>query len=70
MGAFAAQRLAPRSSVLVVVPSLNLLTQMIGSWRAASRGGEVRAVCSPVQDELPVGVTASTNGLMAASWIT
>ncbi|MGW4651504.1 Helicase associated domain protein [Kitasatospora sp. NPDC004289] len=69
VGAFAAQRLAPRGVVLVVVPTLNLLTQMIGSWRAAGRAGEMRAVCSLVQDELPVGVTASTNGLMVASWI-
>ncbi|GAA2999981.1 DEAD/DEAH box helicase [Kitasatospora albolonga] len=29
----------------------------------------MRAVCSLVQDELPVGVQASTNGLLVASWI-
>ncbi|WP_051811559.1 DEAD/DEAH box helicase [Kitasatospora sp. MBT63] len=69
VGAFAAQRLAPRGVVLVVVPTLNLLTQMIGSWLAAGRSGEMRAVCSLVQDELPVGVQASTNGLLVASWI-
>ncbi|MFI5534464.1 Helicase associated domain protein [Kitasatospora sp. NPDC051853] len=69
VGAFAAQRLAPRGVVLVVVPTLNLLTQMIGSWRAAGRSGEMRAVCSLVQDELPSGVTASTNGLVIGSWI-
>ncbi|MGW4651513.1 Helicase associated domain protein [Kitasatospora sp. NPDC004289] len=69
VGAFAAQRLAPRGVVLVVVPTLNLLTQMIGSWRAAGRSGEMRAVCSLVQDELPSGVLASTNGLVIGSWV-
>ncbi|WP_331730120.1 Helicase associated domain protein (plasmid) [Kitasatospora sp. NBC_00070] len=69
VGAFAAQRLAPRGVVLVVVPTLNLLTQMIGSWRVAGRSGEMRAVCSLVQDELPSGVLASTNGLVVGSWI-
>ncbi|MFJ9523441.1 Helicase associated domain protein [Kitasatospora sp. NPDC101801] len=69
VGAVAAQRLAPRGVVLVVVPTLNLLTQMIGSWRAAGRSGDMRAVCSLVQDELPSGVTASTNGLVIGSWL-
>ncbi|MFD7732155.1 Helicase associated domain protein [Kitasatospora phosalacinea] len=69
VGAFAAQRLGPRGVVLVVVPTLNLLTQMIGSWRAAGRSGEMRAVCSLVQDELPSGVLASTNGLVIGSWV-
>ncbi|WP_431675962.1 Helicase associated domain protein [Kitasatospora sp. KL5] len=69
VGAFAAQRLVPRGVVLVVVPTLNLLTQMIGSWRAAGRAGDMQAICSLVQDELPSGVMASTNGLVIGSWI-
>ncbi|GAA2813144.1 hypothetical protein GCM10010441_42330 [Kitasatospora paracochleata] len=38
VAAVAGHQLVPRGVVLVVVPALDLLVQMIGSWRAAGRG--------------------------------
>ncbi|MFJ1708507.1 DEAD/DEAH box helicase family protein [Kitasatospora sp. NPDC088346] len=69
VGAAAGQRLAPRGVVLVVVPTLDLLLQMIASWRKAGRSGEMHAVCSLAAKELPPGVPASTSGLVIADWI-
>ncbi|MFI9789115.1 Helicase associated domain protein [Kitasatospora sp. NPDC051984] len=69
VGAVAAQRLAPRGLVMVVVPTLDLLTQMRASWVEAGRAGEALAVCSLVQDELPEGMPGTTNPLVIASWI-
>lgn len=69
VGAVAGQRLAPRGVVLVVVPTLNLLVQMMGSWREAGRAGEMHAVCSLMQKELPAGVLASTKGFVVGDWI-
>ncbi|MQS17649.1 DEAD/DEAH box helicase [Streptomyces kaniharaensis] len=69
VGAAAGQKLAPRGVVLVVVPTLDLLVQMIGSWRAAGRAGDMHAVCSLVDSELPYGVMASTSPLMIAMWL-
>ncbi|MFI9366973.1 Helicase associated domain protein [Kitasatospora sp. NPDC053057] len=69
VGAAAGQKLAPRGVVLVVVPTLDLLVQMIGSWRAAGRTGDMHAVCSLVDSELPVGVMATTSPLMIGMWL-
>nr|WP_280842448.1 DEAD/DEAH box helicase [Kitasatospora phosalacinea] len=69
VGAVAAQRLAPRGVVMVVVPTLDLLTQMRASWVEAGRAGEALAVCSLVQDELPEGMPGTTHPLVIASWI-
>ncbi|MFI9788530.1 Helicase associated domain protein [Kitasatospora sp. NPDC051984] len=69
VGARAAQALAPRGTVLVVVPTLDLLVQMIGEWRKAGRSGEMHAVCSLVDGELPLGVGASTRPLRIGWWI-
>ncbi|GAA1239808.1 DEAD/DEAH box helicase [Kitasatospora nipponensis] len=69
VGAVAGQRLAPRGVVLVVVPTLNLLLQMMGSWREAGRAGQMHAVCSLMQKELPAGVLASTKGFIVGDWI-
>ncbi|MFK0195876.1 Helicase associated domain protein [Kitasatospora sp. NPDC090308] len=69
VGAAAAQRLAPRGVVLVVVPTLDLLVQMVGSWRVAGRRGEMAAVCSLVDDELPHGVPGTTSPLQIGRWI-
>ncbi|MFJ7912648.1 Helicase associated domain protein [Kitasatospora sp. NPDC096204] len=69
VGAAAGQKLAPRGVVLVVVPTLDLLVQMIGSWRAAGRSGDMHAVCSLVDSELPYGVRASTSPLMIGMWL-
>ncbi|MGW2255703.1 Helicase associated domain protein [Kitasatospora sp. NPDC001660] len=69
VGAAAGQKLAPRGVVLVVVPTLDLLVQMVGSWRAAGRSGDMHAVCSLVDSELPFGVTATTSPLMIGTWL-
>ncbi|WP_344640995.1 DEAD/DEAH box helicase [Kitasatospora cystarginea] len=69
VGAAAGQRLASRGTVLVVVPTLDLLVQMVGSWRAAGRAGDMHAVCSLVDSELPFGVMATTSPLMIGTWL-
>ncbi|MFC8720891.1 Helicase associated domain protein, partial [Kitasatospora sp. NPDC057198] len=69
VGAVAAQRLAPRGLVMVVVPTLDLLTQMRASWVEAGRAGKALAVCSLVQEELPEGVPRTTHPLVIGSWI-
>ncbi|MER7850616.1 Helicase associated domain protein [Kitasatospora sp. NPDC096077] len=69
VGAVAGQRIAPRGSVLVVVPTLDLLLQMIGSWRRAGRSGRMYAVCSLEAGELPFGVERSTNPVQIAYWL-
>ncbi len=69
VGAAAGQKLAPHGVVLVVVPTLDLLVQMIGSWRTAGRSGEMHAVCSLVDSELPYGVAATTSPLMIGMWL-
>ncbi|MEU9523243.1 Helicase associated domain protein [Streptomyces sp. NPDC048224] len=42
-------RIAPRGRVLVLLPTLDLLSQTIRSWRAAGRKGPAIAVCSARQ---------------------
>ncbi|MEW2554492.1 Helicase associated domain protein [Streptomyces zhihengii] len=50
-------RIAPRGRVLVLLPTLDLLSQTIRSWRNAGRKGTTIAVCSARQalDHEPVG---------------
>ncbi|MGC5007811.1 Helicase associated domain protein [Streptomyces sp. DT203] len=52
-----AARTAPRGRVLVLLPTLDLLSQTIRSWRLAGRKGTAIAVCSARQalDHEPVG---------------
>ena len=52
-----AARIAPRGRVLVLLPTLDLLSQTIRSWRAAGRTGTTVAVCSARQalDHKPLG---------------
>ncbi|MFE2352514.1 DEAD/DEAH box helicase [Kitasatospora cineracea] len=69
VGAVAAQRLAARGVVLVVVPTLDLLVQMRASWLEAGRAGESVAVCSLDPGQLPRGVVGTTNGLLIGDWI-
>ncbi|MEV8100448.1 DEAD/DEAH box helicase family protein [Kitasatospora sp. NPDC085879] len=69
VGAAAGQKLAPRGTVPVVVPTLDLLVQMIGSWRAVGRSGAMHAICSLVDGELPYGVRATTSPLMIGMWL-
>ncbi|MBZ6135536.1 DEAD/DEAH box helicase [Streptomyces olivaceus] len=51
-------RIAPRGRVLVLLPTLDLLSQTIRSWRLAGRKGTAIAVCSQRQalDHEPLGV--------------
>ncbi|MDH6580728.1 DEAD/DEAH box helicase [Kitasatospora sp. MAP5-34] len=69
VGAAAGQKLAPNGAVLVVVPTLDLLLQMIGAWKAGGRAGEMFAVCSLTSGALPPGVRGSTNGVQIAMWL-
>ncbi|MEU2309415.1 DEAD/DEAH box helicase family protein, partial [Streptomyces misionensis] len=50
-------RIAPRGRALVLLPTLDLLSQTIRSWRAAGRKGTTIAVCSARQalDHEPLG---------------
>ncbi|MGQ4375000.1 Helicase associated domain protein [Streptomyces sp. SAS_267] len=60
-----AARIAPRGRVLVLLPTLDLLSQTIRSWRQAGRKGTAIAVCSARQalDHEPLGsdVPLTTN---------
>ncbi|GAA2829051.1 DEAD/DEAH box helicase [Kitasatospora paracochleata] len=69
VGAVAGQRLAPHGAVLVVVPTLDLLLQMVGAWRTAGRAGGMYAVCSLEPGELPHGVAGTTSGVQIANWL-
>ncbi|KPC67435.1 hypothetical protein ADL27_58805 [Streptomyces sp. NRRL F-6602] len=71
----AARRLEPRGRVLVLVPTLNLLTQTVAKWREYGMTGPAVAVCSldrdpevraHLADELDVRCT--TNPLRLALW--
>ncbi|MGA5699877.1 Helicase associated domain protein [Peterkaempfera bronchialis] len=69
VGAAAGRKLAPHGAVLVVVPTLDLLLQMVGSWREAGRSGEMYAVCSLEPGALPSGVRGTTNPMQVALWL-
>jgi superfamily II DNA or RNA helicase len=69
MSAHAANRLARRGRVLVLVPTLDLLGQTIDAWRAAGRGGRMYAVCSLQDHEPAVGVLCTTSPVRLAFWL-
>ncbi|MFJ3966080.1 Helicase associated domain protein [Streptomyces sp. NPDC090036] len=50
MAASAAQRIVPHGRTLVLVPTLDLLTQTVQAWHAAGHRGPAVAVCS-LQDD-------------------
>ncbi|QNP61463.1 DEAD/DEAH box helicase family protein [Streptomyces genisteinicus] len=50
IAAAAAQRIAPRGRVLVLVPTLALLSQTVREWREFGHAGPMVAVCS-MQDD-------------------
>ncbi|MEU2086297.1 Helicase associated domain protein [Streptomyces albus] len=71
----AARRLEPRGRVLVLVPTLNLLTQTVAKWREYGLSGPAVAVCSldrdpevraHLADDLDARCT--TNPLRLALW--
>ncbi|MFD4392643.1 Helicase associated domain protein [Streptomyces sp. NPDC058495] len=63
IGAAAAKRIAPHGRILVLVPTLDLLTQTVRAWREAGHTAPAVAVCS-LQDDPELwnlGVRATTN---------
>ncbi|WP_369199389.1 Helicase associated domain protein [Streptomyces sp. PU-14G] len=71
----AARRLKPRGRVLVLVPTLNLLTQTVAKWRAYGLSGPAVAVCSLDRDPEvrahlaeDLDVRCTTNPLRLALW--
>ncbi|MFI2740843.1 Helicase associated domain protein [Streptomyces sp. NPDC018711] len=70
IAAAAAKRLVPRGRVLVLVPTLDLLTQTVRVWRAAGHSGAAVAVCS-LQDDAELWsleVRSTTNPVQLALW--
>ncbi|MEU8825465.1 Helicase associated domain protein [Streptomyces sp. NPDC048636] len=54
--------------VLVLVPTLDLLGQMVGSWWAAGRHGRVFGVCSQ-REGAGLGVPCSTDAVELVRWL-
>ncbi|MGW7210489.1 Helicase associated domain protein [Streptomyces sp. NPDC054837] len=67
MGAESARRLSARR-VLVVVPTLDLLTQMAGAWRRAGRSGAMIGVCS-LRAEESQGLPCTTDPDELVAWM-
>ncbi|MFJ3833808.1 Helicase associated domain protein [Streptomyces sp. NPDC090046] len=70
MAAEAARRLVPGGRVLVLVPTLELLTQTVRAWHAVGHTGPAVAVCSLQDDpELwSLKVRCTTNPVQLALW--
>nr|WP_026328135.1 DEAD/DEAH box helicase [Streptomyces sulphureus] len=64
------ERLAPRGRILVLVPTLELLSQTVSEWRAEGRGGAAYAVCSLGDDPLlwSAEVRSTTSAPQLALW--
>ncbi|MEU8757370.1 Helicase associated domain protein [Streptomyces chartreusis] len=67
IGATAAHRLSARR-VLVLVPTLDLLTQMAGAWCRAGRSGAMVGVCS-LRAEESEGLPCTTDPDELVSWV-
>lgn len=67
MGAESARRLSARR-VLVVVPTLDLLTQMASAWRRAGRSGAMIGVCS-LRAEESQGLPCTTDPDELVAWL-
>ncbi|MEU5279345.1 Helicase associated domain protein [Streptomyces asoensis] len=70
IAAASAKRLAPKGRVLVLVPTLDLLTQTLQAWRAVGHAGPAVAVCS-LQDDPELWnlkVRSTTNPVQLALW--
>ncbi|WP_301129013.1 DEAD/DEAH box helicase [Streptomyces cacaoi] len=70
IAAAAAKRLVPKGRILVLVPTLELLTQTVQAWRAAGHTGPAVAVCS-LQDDPELWnlkVRSTTNPVQLALW--
>ncbi|MET8682225.1 Helicase associated domain protein [Streptomyces sp. NPDC004647] len=70
IAAKAAQRLEPQGRILVLVPTLDLLTQTVLAWRAAGHRGPAVAVCSLGRDAVleAAGVRCTTIPTRLALW--
>ncbi|MGP3954126.1 Helicase associated domain protein [Streptomyces sp. 7N604] len=70
IAASAARRIVPHGRVLVLVPTLDLLTQTVKAWHAAGHTGPAVAVCSLEEDpELwNLRVRCTTNPVRLAMW--
>lgn len=69
MSAHAGIRLARKGTVLVLVPTLDLLGQTIETWRAAGRSGAMYAVCSLADHEPAAGVLCTTSAARLGFWL-
>ncbi|MGW6015816.1 Helicase associated domain protein [Streptomyces sp. NPDC055210] len=70
IAAAAAKRIAPKGRILVLVPTLDLLSQTVQAWHAAGHKGAAVAVCSLSDDpELwDLKVRSTTNPVQLALW--
>ncbi|MGW0877788.1 Helicase associated domain protein [Streptomyces sp. NPDC002740] len=70
IAAAAATRIAPRGRVLVLVPTLDLLTQTVRAWRGTGHHGPAVAVCSLHDDPdlWTLKVRCTTNPIQLALW--
>ncbi|MFE2728923.1 Helicase associated domain protein [Kitasatospora sp. NPDC059327] len=68
--ASAALRIARDGRVLVLLPTLDLLTQTVQEWRKVGHEGPAVAVCSLQDDALlfSLGIRCTTNPLQLALW--
>ncbi|MEU3787436.1 Helicase associated domain protein [Streptomyces sp900129855] len=70
IAAASAKRIVPKGRILVLVPTLDLLTQTVQAWRAAGHMGPAVAVCS-LQDDPELWnlkVRSTTNPVQLALW--
>ncbi|MFJ1975236.1 Helicase associated domain protein [Streptomyces sp. NPDC087903] len=70
MAAAAARRIVPRGRVLVLVPTLDLLSQTVRAWHDAGHRGPAVAVCS-LQDDPELWnlrMRSTTNPIQLALW--
>ncbi|WP_327411372.1 Helicase associated domain protein (plasmid) [Streptomyces sp. NBC_01281] len=70
IAAASAKRIAPKGRILVLVPTLDLLTQTVKAWRGVGHAGPAVAVCSLTDDpELwTLKVRSTTNPVQLALW--
>ncbi|MFB6986095.1 Helicase associated domain protein [Streptomyces sp. NPDC056304] len=70
IAAASARRLVPKGRVLVLVPTLDLLSQTVQAWHAAGHTGPAVAVCSLQDDPELWGlrVRSTTNPVQLALW--
>ncbi|MFD7108428.1 DEAD/DEAH box helicase [Streptomyces celluloflavus] len=70
IAAASAKRIVPKGRVLVLVPTLDLLTQTVQAWRGAGHTGPAVAVCSLSDDPdlWSLKVRSTTNPVQLALW--